>query len=102
MKKTPEDTIILHLHTINDDHMCGSWDIWNATDIIFCHFGLFFCPFTNPKNQNFEKMKKTPVDIIILHIYTINENHMMHVSWDMEHDRHNFSHFGPFFALLPH
>ena len=31
-------------------------------------------------------MKKTPRQIIILHMCTINENHMM----DMERDRHNF------------
>ena len=34
--------------------------IWNATDRIFRHFGLFF-PFyspVDPENQNFEKMKK--------------------------------------------
>ena len=45
----------------------------------------FFSPFTpqpphapplnNPKNQNFEKMKKDPRDIIILHKCTMNENH---------------------------
>ena len=38
----------------------------------------YFCPFTpprnNPENQNFEKMRKIPGDII-LHICTINENH---------------------------
>ena len=36
---------------------------------IFCHFGPFFAllPPNNPKNQNFEKMKKLPQDIIILH-----------------------------------
>ena len=30
---------------------------------------------------------------------TINDNHMMYGSWDMECDRHNFLSFGPFFAL---
>ena len=37
-------------------------------------------PPNNPKNQNFEKMKKTPRDIIILHMFTINDNHMMYGS----------------------
>ena len=63
-----------------------------------------FCPFTsltNPENQNFEKMKKVPGHIIILHMCTINENHMMYGSWHMENNRQNFSHFGPFFAFLP-
>ena len=62
--------------------------IWSATDRIFCHFGLFFVllPPNNPKNQNFEKMKKKkqktkkPRDIIMLHMFTINDNHMMYGS----------------------
>ena len=35
-------------------------EIWNATDIISCHFGLFFALLTpnNPENQSLEKMKK--------------------------------------------
>ena len=35
----------------------------------FLSFGLFFAilPTKNQKNQNFENMKKTPGDIIILH-----------------------------------
>ena len=35
-------------------------------------------------------MKTSPGDIIILHMSTINKNHIMYDSWDME-----------FFALLP-
>ena len=45
--------------------------IWSVTDIIFVildHF-LPFYPLNNPKNQNFEKMKKITGDIIILHVY---------------------------------
>ena len=43
----------------------------------FCHLGLFFLPFylpNNLKNQNFEKLKKIPGDIIILHMLTKNDN----------------------------
>ena len=36
--------------------------------VILDHF-LPFYPLNNPKNQNFEKMKKIPGDIIILHVY---------------------------------
>ena len=48
-------------------------------DRIFCYFGLFFAlvPPNKPKNQNFEKMKKTHGDIVILHMCIINDNHMM-------------------------
>ena len=53
------------------------FQIWSATDNIFCHFGPFFAllpplplpPFlpNNPENQNFEKLKKATGAIIILH-----------------------------------
>ena len=48
---------------------------------MFRHFGLFFCPFTllmDPANQNFEKMKEMPGDIITLDMRTIPENHIMY------------------------
>ena len=49
-------------------------EIRSATDRIFCHYGLFFAllPPIDPENQNFEKMKKIPGDIIILHVCTKN------------------------------
>ena len=36
-------------------------EIWNATDIISCHLDYFlpFYPPNNPKNENFQKLKKT-------------------------------------------
>ena len=73
---------------------CMVPQIWSATDRIFCHFGLFFAllPPNNPKLK-FEKMKKMPRDIIILHMFTINDNYMMYCSWDIEHDGQNFLSF---------
>ena len=47
--------------------------------VILGHF-LHFNPPKNPKNQDFEKMKTTPGDIIILHMCTINDHHMMYAS----------------------
>ena len=44
--------------------------------------------------------KETPGGTIILNTSTINENHMMYDSWDMEHDRHIFFSFWTVFALL--
>ena len=57
-------------------------EIQSMTDRIFCHFGLFFAilPPNNLKNQNFEKLKKKPEDIIVLNMCTINENQMMYRS----------------------
>ena len=45
----------------------------------------FYLPI-DPENQNFEKLKETPGDTIILHMCTINDNHIMHGSCDMEPD----------------
>ena len=72
----------------------------------------YFLPFNppppipfpnNPENQNFEKMKKTPGDTIIVHMSTINQNHMMYDSYEIWSMRDRiFSHFFSFFALLFH
>ena len=60
--------------------------------VILDHF-LHFYFTNNPNIQNFEKMKKKkkkfPGDIIISHRGTINDNHIMYGSWDMECDRQN-------------
>ena len=49
-------------------------EIQHVMDVIFIfHFGLIVClftPLTTQKNQNFEKMKNTLKDIIILHMHT--------------------------------
>ena len=56
-------------------------------------FWAIFCPF-NPlatrKIKILKNWKKTPEDIIIFHMCTINYNHMMYGSWDIERDRQNF------------
>ena len=71
---------------------CMVPEMWSTTDKVFCHFGPFFALFlprpSNSENQNFEKLKKTPGDIIILHMYTIIDNHVMYGSWNMECDGH--------------
>ena len=81
-------------------------EIWSATDRIFCHYGPFFpllpLPLLDRENQNFEKMKKTLEDIIILQMSTINDSHMLYGFSDIECNKQSFFyHFGPFFALLP-
>ena len=64
---------------------CMVPEIWGMTDRIFCHFRPFFqlSPPNSPKNQNFEKMKKTHGDIIILHKRTKNHNYILYCSWDI-------------------
>ena len=80
-----------HFTNINDSHMIyGSSDM-ECNGQNFLSFWNIFCPFIPPnnlKNQNL-KNKKTPRDII-LHMCTINDNHMIYGSSDIEHDRQNF------------
>ena len=66
------------------------------------HF-LPFYPPKSPKNQSFEKIKKPPGDIIILHMYNKNYDQMMYASWDMVCDRCNcyFSFWAIFCPFTP-
>ena len=99
-EKTPEAIIILQMRTINDSHMIyGSWDTeCNGQNVL--SFWTVFCPFTPLKTQNFDKLKKSPGDIIILNkcskiiiiCYTVPE------IWDVI-DVIFIFHFRLFFAL---
>ena len=104
MKKIPRDIITLHMCTIKVNHiMYGSWDMEHNGQN-FLSFWTVFCPFTpltTWKIKILKKWKKSPRDIIILHICTTNDNHMMYVFWDIVRDGQNCLSFGPFFALLP-
>ena len=72
----------------------GSWNIRCVRQKPLSSWAIF-CPFSPLTTQKIkiEKLKKTPGDIIILHICTINDNLFMCGSWDMEHDRQNFLSF---------
>ena len=69
--------------------------------VILDRFLPFYLP-NNVKNQNFEKMKSTAGDIIILHMCTINDNHRMYGSWDMKHDGQNLLLFWTIFCPFTH
>ena len=107
MNNTPKDIIILLMCTINHSNMMyGSWDM-KCNRHNFLSFWTIFCPFTIPpsppnnlKNQHFQKMNKKPGDIIVLHMCTINGNHMMDGSWDMKCDGQNFLSFWTVFCLF--
>ena len=70
------EILSFYMSTTNQNHMIyDSWDMERDRQNFFS-FWTTFCPFTpppinNPKNHNFEKMKKNPRDIIILHKCTI-------------------------------
>ena len=89
VKKKPGDIIISHMHTINDNHRCMVPEIWSVTGRIFAVLDCFLPFYTpnNPKNQNFEKIRKKSGDITILHMCNINDNQMIYDSWDIKHNR---------------
>ena len=106
MKKFTGDIIILHMCIKNHNHMMyGSWDTERDRQKILS-FWPIFCPFstlTTWKIKISTLQKKNPGDIITLHICTINENHMMYGSWDIESNRQYFvilDHFLPFYPPM--
>ena len=95
----------IYIYTINEDHMMyGSWNM-RCDRQRYLSFWDVFCLFSPLKMRKIKisKLKKIPGYIIILRICTINDNHMMYGSWDMEHDRKNFllfwTVFCPFISL---
>ena len=77
----PGDIIILHMCTKNHDHMlyCSLDMVRNKLFFILGYILPFYL-HTSPKNENLKKMKKTPGDIIILHMCTKNYDWMMYGS----------------------
>ena len=67
--------------------------MWQTELSVILDCFLLFYPPNNPKNQNFEKLKKLPGDIIIWHTCIIKDNHIMYSSWDMKRDGQNFLSF---------
>ena len=71
---------------------------------------LSFYPTNNPKNQNFQKLKKNNnnkkkhLDISSFNTSeTKNDDHMLYCSWDMAHDRcHFYFSFWTFFSPFTH
>ena len=80
MKTVLENIIILHMSTINDDHMIYvSWDM-ERDGQNFLSFLTIFWPFIPPpgsqkKNKNFEKMKKAWRYYYFTHVYHKWESH---------------------------
>ena len=71
-------------------------------DRIFCHFEkpFAFLPTNKSENQNFEKTKKAPGDMIILHMSTKNHLNMMYVC-ETECDSQNFLFWAFFCPFTP-
>ena len=85
-----------------------SHEVWflryGVRQTIFYHYGPLFAllPHNNPKNQKFQKLKKDPGDIIILHKRTKNHDHMLYYSLDMTCNRFNcYFSFWAIFYFFP-
>ena len=100
MKKIAGDIVILLMCTKNSKsydnknffvslRISGtSWDTeWDTKPFVILGHFLPFYLANDPEKQKFEKMKKIPGDIIILHMCTKDYNHMVYSSWDMLRDR---------------
>ena len=71
------------MSTTNEHHMIhghGSWNIICNTEFVVI-LGLFLLlhPRDDPENQSFEKLKKIPRDVTILHMCIINDIWWMHL-----------------------
>ena len=107
MKNTPGG-IILHMCTIIQSMTiiwCPVPEMWSAMDRNFCHFGPFFShftPLTNPKNQNFEKMKK--IMWRYYHFTHVYHKWQLYEVWFLRYGAQRTECFvilDRFFALLP-
>ena len=70
---------------------------WQTEYFIILRCFLLFYPLTIRKTK-FWRKKKATRDITILYMCTINYNHMVYVSWDLEHDGLNFLSFCHFYS----
>ena len=81
MKNTTGDIILLHVY---HKWRCYSMvpEIWSAITELFVMLDHFLpsYPANDPRNQIFEKMKKVPGEIVILHMCTISDNHIIYGS----------------------
>ena len=81
-----------------------SWDTeWDRMDVL--SFWAYFCPFTSliilkTKYLKKWKWKKVPGDFILLHMCTINEDHMIYGSWNSWNIRCNRQIFLSFLAIF--
>ena len=103
-----EKNTLRYYHFTNVYHKWQSYDIWffryrvhqTKCFVILEHFVPFYLP-NNLKNQNFEKLKKTPGDIIILHKCTKNHDHMLYCSLNITRNGCNYFSLWAIFCPFP-
>ena len=95
----PGDSILLHMCTINENHMMyDSWNIRHDRQDFLSFWAIFYPSihfFLATIKIKISKIEKTPGDIIMLHICTINNNQIMYYHvWFLRHGVwHNFLSF---------
>ena len=80
-------------------------EIWTEFFVILNHFLPFYPPpppppLTTQRIKTLKKWKKVPRDI--LHMCTINDNHMIYGSWDINCNRQIFLSSWAIFCLFTH
>ena len=83
MQKKIGDVIIVNLYNKKHDHMMYGYSDMECDRYNFLSFQAIFCSFAplfTMKIEVWKKCNKTPGDIILLHICTINQYHMMYGS----------------------
>ena len=102
LKKTSGDVIILNLYNKKHNHMIYAYSDMECNRHNFLSFYAIFCSFTpllTLKIKIWKKCKKNPGDIILLHMCTIIQDHMMYGSWDIKCKGQSFLSFLVIFAL---
>ena len=82
--------------------MYASWDMEHDRYIFLAFWAIFrpFIQLLTLKIKFWKKCKKKHGDIIFLQKCTINEDHMMYVSWDIRYEGQRFVSFGDIFCFL--
>ena len=90
LKNICVDIIMLYIYVYYKWRSCDIWflkyNVWQTEILSFWAIFCFFKPLTTQKIKIL-KLKKTPGYIIIVHIHTINNNHMIYSFWYMERSR---------------
>ena len=80
-------------------------EIWSVTDRIFSHFDHFLPFYPTPPKPNeskfWKKRKKNLRNAILLHKCTINDNHMIYGSRDINYTRQIFLFWATFCPNCP-
>ena len=97
MKKASWDVTILNLCKKKHNHTMYVTQIWSVTDISCSSTSLLTL-----KIKIWKKGKKTPGDIIFLHMCTIDQDHMMYGSWDIKCKGQSFLSFWAIFCPFIH